>query len=65
VENEKEDEREVTGTLNEEVFAEEDVKVEDLSLSLIAFAEREARIRNGRTRKGPLKEPRGEESGTV
>jgi hypothetical protein len=67
-EDERENEREVTGTLNEEVFAEEDVDVEDLSLSLIAFAEKgtkEARIRNGRTRKGPLEEPRGEESGAV
>jgi hypothetical protein len=68
VEDEKEDEREVTGTLNKEVFTEEDVGVEDLSLSLIAFAEKgikEARIRNGRTRKGPLEGPRGEESGAV
>jgi hypothetical protein len=58
-----EDEREVTGTLREELFVGEDE--EGPSLSSIAFAEKEARIRNGRTRKGPLEGPRGGESGAV
>ena len=65
MEDEKENEREVTGTLNKEIFAEENVEIKDLSLSLIAFAKREARIRNRRTRKGPLKGPRGEKSGAI
>jgi hypothetical protein len=59
----EENEREVVKAVKE-ALAEEDI--EDLSLSLIwELREKKARIRNGRTRIGPLKGPRGVESGAV
>ena len=53
----------MTGILREELFVEEDEG--DLSLSSIAFAEKEVRNRSDRNRKGLPEGLRGEESGAV